>query len=74
MIAGGAHDLVLTPAAAYGVGDLAYVVGTASFKAGSTSEAIKYAEVLRRGTDGKWRYAVDMFNSVAPPPPASARK
>ena len=74
-IAGGARDFVLTPTTAYGVGDLAYMVGTASFKMGGASETVKYAEVLRKGTDGKWRYVVDMFSGIAPPPaPAAASK
>jgi ketosteroid isomerase-like protein len=66
LIAGGASDFVLTPTLAYGVGDLAYMVGTASFKMGGNTETVKYAEVLRRGADGKWRYVVDMFSNVAP--------
>jgi ketosteroid isomerase-like protein len=72
LIAAGASDFVLTPTTAYGVGDLAYLVGTASFKIGGTSETVKYAEVLRKGADGKWRYVVDMFSGVKPPPPAAA--
>jgi ketosteroid isomerase-like protein len=72
LITGGASDFVLTPATAYGIGDLAYVVGTGSFKMGGNSETLKYAEVLRRGTDGKWRYVVDMFSGVTPPKPAAA--
>jgi len=71
-IAGGAGDFVLTPTTAYGVGDLAYMVGTASFTMGGASETVKYAEVLRRGADGKWRYVVDMFSGVAAPAPAAA--
>lgn len=71
-IAGGASDFVLTPTTAYGVGDLAYVVGTASFTMGGASETVKYAEVLRRGADGKWRYVVDMFSGVAAPAPTAA--
>ena len=72
MIAGGASDFVLTPTTAYGVGDLAYVVGTASFKMSGASETVKYVEVLRKGADGKWRYVVDMFSGIAPPTPATA--
>jgi ketosteroid isomerase-like protein len=72
LIAGGASDFVLTPTTAYGVGDLAYLVGTASFKTGGVSETLKYAEVLRKGADGKWRYVVDMFSGVAAPAPATA--
>jgi ketosteroid isomerase-like protein len=70
-IAEGASDFVLTPTVAYGVGDLAYLVGTASFKMGGAAETVKYAEVLKRGADGKWRYVVDMFSGVAPPAPAA---
>ena len=66
-IAGGASDFVLTSTVAYGVGDLAYLVGTATFKMGGGSETVKYAEVLRKGADGKWRYVVDMFSGVVPP-------
>ena len=70
MIAGGASDFVLTPTMTYGTGDLAYQVGTASFTMGGGSATVKYTEVLRRGTDGKWRYVVDMFSGIAPPAPA----
>ena len=74
LIAGGASDFVLTPTTAYGIGDLAYLVGTATFKMGGASETMKYAEVLRKGADGKWRYVVDMFSGVAPPAPAAPAK
>lgn len=74
LIAGGASEVVLNPTTAYGVGDLAYIVGTASFKMGGAAETVKYAEVLRRGTDGKWRYVVDMFSGVAPAPAAAPAK
>lgn len=72
LIAGSAADFVLTPTTNYGVGDLAYSVGTASFTMGAAAETVKYAEVLRRGTDGKWRYVADMFSGVAPPTTAAA--
>ena len=72
LIAGGASDFVLTPTTADGVGDLAYLVGTASFTMGGASETDKYTEVLRKGADGKWRYVVDMFSGVAAPAPAAA--
>ena len=72
LIAGGASDMVLTSTTAYGVGDLAYLVGTASYKMGGASETVKYTEVLRKGADGKWRYVVDMFSGVAAPAPATA--
>ena len=72
MIAGGAGDFVLTPTTTYGTGDLAYQVGTASFKMGGGAATVKYTEVLRRGADGKWRYVVDMFSGNAPAAPAAA--
>jgi ketosteroid isomerase-like protein len=71
LIAAGASDFVLTPTTTYGVGDLAYMVGTASFKVGGASETVKYTEVLRKGPDGKWRYVVDMFSGIAAPAPAA---
>ena len=76
-LAGGASDFALTPNTAYGSGDLAYMVGTATFKMGGASETVKYADVVRRGADGKWRYVVDMFSGVAAPPstaPAAKKK
>lgn len=71
-IAENASDFVPTPTMAYGVGDLAYVVGTANYKMAGVPETVKYTEVLRRGADGKWRYVVDMFSGVKPPSPAPA--
>ena len=73
MMAGGASDFVLTSTTAYGIGDLAYLVGTATFTMGGASETVKYAEVLRKGADGKWRYVVDMFSGIAPPAPAKKK-
>lgn len=73
-IDGGATDFVLKSNTAYGVGDLAYMTGTASYKMGGASHTLKFVEVLRRGTDGKWRYVVDAFSNIEPPaapvPPA----
>ena len=66
LIAGGASDFALTPTVAYGSGDLGYIVGTATFKIGGATETVKYADVVRRGADGKWRYVSDMFSAVAP--------
>lgn len=73
LIAGGASNFVLTPVTTYGVGDLAYQVGTASFTMGGGTQTVKYVEVLRKGSDGKWRYVVDMFSGVAPPPAAPTK-
>lgn len=72
LMSGGATDFLLSPTTVYGVGDLAYTVGTATFKQGGASATLKYVEVLRRGTDGKWRYVVDMFSGIAPPAAAPA--
>jgi ketosteroid isomerase-like protein len=69
-LAAGPSDFVLTPVTVYGVGDLAYQVGTASFTMGGASETVKYVEVLRKSDDGKWQYVVDMFSGVAAPAPA----
>ncbi|HYW32097.1 MAG TPA: DUF4440 domain-containing protein [Gemmatimonas sp.] len=72
LVASGVTDFVLTPSVVYGVGDLAYMVGTATFTEGGVSQSIKYTEVLRKGADGKWRYVVDMFSSMAPAPSSPA--
>jgi ketosteroid isomerase-like protein len=73
LIAGGASDVVLNSTTAYGIGDLAYMTGTATFMMGGASQTMKYTEVLRRGADGRWRYVVDMYSGVAPPAAAPAR-
>jgi ketosteroid isomerase-like protein len=73
-IASGPSDFVLTPNTTYGVGDLAYVVGTATFKMNGAPDSVKYAEVLRRGNDGKWGYVVDMFSELTAPPIAAQPK
>lgn len=74
LLAAGASDFVLSSTTAYGIGDLAYLVGTASYKMAGVSETVKYTEVLRKGADGKWRYVVDMFSNIAAPAPAPAPK
>jgi len=74
LLAANASDFVLTPTTAYGSGDLAYIVGSVSYKMNGASETDKYAEVLRKGADGKWRYVVDMFSGIAPPPAAPTKK
>ncbi|MDB4908004.1 MAG: hypothetical protein JWO05_2788 [Gemmatimonadetes bacterium] len=73
LISGGATDMVLNTTTAYGVGDLAYMVGTASFKMAGSAQTVKYAEVLRKGADGKWRYVVDMFSGVVAPVPVAPK-
>lgn len=67
LLAGGATDFTLNTIHTYGIGDLAYSIGTADFTMGGGRHTVKYTEVLRRGADGKWRYQVDMFSGVAPP-------
>ena len=52
LIAGGASDFVLTSTTAYGIGDLAYMVGTATFKMGGATET---AEVHRSPAEGRRR-------------------
>lgn len=74
LLASGASDFLLTPTTAYGTGDLAYIVGTVSYRINGTSETDKYAEVLRKIADGKWRYVVDMFSGIAPPPATPIKK
>lgn len=66
----GATNFALNSTEAYGVGDLAYMIGTATFEMGGATQTVKYTEVLRKGADGKWRYVVDMFSNVAPAPAA----
>ncbi|HET9064836.1 MAG TPA: DUF4440 domain-containing protein [Gemmatimonadales bacterium] len=66
MFDAGATDFVLTPTTTYGVGDLAYQLGTATYSMGGATHQIKFLEVLRKGADGKWRYVADMFSGVAP--------
>lgn len=68
MIEAGASDFALNSTTIYGAGDLAYMLGTATYAMDGASHSIKYVEVLRRGTDGKWRYVVDAFSNIAPPP------
>ena len=55
-----------------GRGDLAYVTGkyrltgTPKGKAPAMADQGKYVEVLKRQSDGSWRYAVDMYSSSLP--------
>ena len=58
--------LKLSPVVVYGVGDLAYEVGTQELSIHPAmpgfSSTRKYTHVLRRGSDGQWRFAVLMSN------------
>ncbi|MBT8092761.1 MAG: DUF4440 domain-containing protein [Gammaproteobacteria bacterium] len=48
-------------------GDIGYIVGTYEITAGDDSvDTGKYTEIWRRGTDGEWRIASDIWNSDAP--------
>jgi uncharacterized protein (TIGR02246 family) len=55
-----------------GRGDLAFVRGsyrmtlTPPGASGPVQDEGKYLEIRRRGTDGRWRIAVDIFNSNKP--------
>ena len=59
-------SLKLSPVEVYGVGDLAYEVGTQELSVEpaipSFSSSRKYVHVLRRGADGRWRFAVLISN------------
>lgn len=58
-----------------GRGDLAYVRGTYSMTldmAGNPTDRGKFVEIRRKGPDGVWRFAVDMFSSDVPPAPPAA--
>lgn len=59
-------SLELFPVDVYGVGDLAYEVGTQELSINPDmpgfSSSRKYVHVLRRGPDGLWRFAVLISN------------
>ena len=58
--------LELSPVDIYGVGDLAYEVGTQELAINPAmrgfSSSRKYVHVLRRGLDGQWRFAALISN------------
>ncbi|MFQ5528467.1 MAG: YybH family protein [Thermoanaerobaculia bacterium] len=60
-------SLKLSPVEVYGVGDLAYEVGTQvlsiSPEMDHFSSSRKYVHVLRRGSDGQWRFAALISNN-----------
>jgi ketosteroid isomerase-like protein len=59
-------SLELSPVDLYGVGDLAYEVGTQKLSIEPTvpgfSSSRKYVHVLRRGADGQWRFTALISN------------
>ena len=59
--------LELSPVEVYGVGDLAYEVGTQELSINPSRSGFrssrKYVHVLRRDADGKWRFAALISNS-----------
>lgn len=63
----------LTNEAVEGRGDLAYVRGRYTMAVeGMPADTGKFIEIRRRGADGVWRLAVDIFNSNQAPAPAAA--
>jgi uncharacterized protein (TIGR02246 family) len=59
-------NLTLSPVVVYGEGSLAYEVGTQELAVEPSipgfRRARKYVHVLRRGSDGTWRFAALMSN------------
>ncbi len=59
--------LVLSPVEVYGMGNLAYEVGTQEVAIEPSDERFlgsrKYVHVLKRDMDGQWRFAVLMSNN-----------
>lgn len=60
--------LELSPVDIVGIGDLAYEVGTQSLSIEPSipefRNSRKYVHVLRRGSDGQWRFAVLISNNT----------
>ena len=55
-------------------GDTGYEAGTFSAKMGTMDDKGKYLITFKKGADGKWLIANDIFNSDLPcPPPAPAK-
>lgn len=59
-------SLELSPVEVFGTGDLAYEVGTQDLSISPEmpgfNSSRKYVHVLRRGSDGQWRFAVLISN------------
>jgi uncharacterized protein (TIGR02246 family) len=74
MLSSAKFNVTLTPDTILTSGDLATEVGhydltvTPPGGGASIADKGKYSVTWRRGDDGKWRIAVDMFSSDAPPP------
>ncbi len=73
----GARDVKLVQIGAAGSGGSGYAAGTYEFTAGPVgTQAIhdkgKFITGMKRGADGKWLIAYDIFNSDLPCPPAPA--
>lgn len=68
-------SLELSPVEVHGIGDLAYEVGTQQLSISPDmpgfSSSRKYVHVLRRGPDGRWRFAVLISNDSQPASAAS---
>ena len=75
----GARDAKLVQIGAAGSGGSGYAAGTYEFTAGLVgTQAIhdkgKFITGMKRGADGKWLIAYDIFNSDLPCPPAPANR
>lgn len=78
MLDQGARDVSLASLGSASSRAVGYEAGTYEFAmqpAGGqpTREKGKYLTALKRGADGKWRLAYDIFNSDLPCPPAPAK-
>ncbi len=78
MLDQGARDVSLASLGSASSGAVGYDAGTYEFTmqpAGGqpTREKGKYLTALKRGADGKWRLAYDIFNSDLPCPPAPTK-
>ena len=72
------YSLEYSPAIADvgGAADLGYTIGTYHMKLPGSDGSIieidgKYLTIWKRQSDGKWKVAVDMFNTDGPPVPAT---
>lgn len=78
MLDQGARDVSLASFGSATSGAVGYEAGTYQFTmqpAGGqpTTDKGKYLVALKRGADGKWHLAYDIFNSDSPCPPAVAK-